>query len=206
VKGVMFNDEMVRALLAGSKTQTRRNHKLGEVGERCFVKEAWRPYFEEDGLWDCIEYRTDGSRRKPRFEFMTVAQCHYFDESCQADDDGKGIILPWRHRCAGRHHSRIEIVFTRVWQEPLQEISDADCIAEGIEFAIPEMEIDDGLIWFDGRDIPKWTKRCDNGNLIPCAYADLWDSINGRKPGMAWDDNPTVWAHEFTVERIEVAK
>lgn len=35
-------------------------------------------------------------------------------------------------------------------------------------------------------------------------FACVWDSINGKKPGCAWADNPWVTAISFTVEQRNV--
>lgn len=72
----------------------------------------------------------------------------------------------------------LKIVSVRV--ERLQDISEADALAEGVS---PDM----GLCWQSGDDTPRGM------------YGELWESING--PG-SWDTNPWVWVVEF--KRVEV--
>ena len=40
-----------------------------------------------------------------------------------------------------------------------------------------------------------------NGALPRIAFANLWDSIHGKRPGCSWDANPWVWAISF--QRVE---
>ena len=61
-----------------------------------------------------------------------------------------------------------------VWSERLQDISDDDCLAEGV-----------------------------NQGFVPLSYAffELWESIYGNDPVKGWDANPWVWVIEF--EKVE---
>lgn len=97
------------------------------------------------------------------------------DESCK-NLDGFGIgpeqldIQTWKwHSSIFMPHraSRIWLLVTAVRYEPLQDIKIDDIKAEGIP---------------SGR----WD-----------AYADLWESINGKTPGHAWADNPTIKVVSF---------
>lgn len=76
--------------------------------------------------------------------------------------------------CPGRGKRAVAYVrVIRKWQEPLQDISVDDAVAEGI----------------------------DQGGLfrpeIIKAFRDLWDSIYGGVAGKQWADNPTVFCYEF---------
>ena len=88
--------------------------------------------------------------------------------------------------------SRFRIEITSAGVGLRQEISDGEALACGIESAIPTMEVDDNLIWFDGREIPSWAKRCDNGSQIEDAFADVWDAQHAKSgngfyvPGWDW--------------------
>jgi hypothetical protein len=73
-----------------------------------------------------------------------------------------------------RAASRITLEITGVRVERLQDISEADAMAEGCRKPIPVCEDDD------------CSYRAD--------YERLWESING--PG-SWDANPWVWVLEF---------
>ena len=74
----------------------------------------------------------------------------------------------------------LAVVGVRV--ERLQEISEADAIAEGI---VP--------LWLDGSPI----RHDGTGAICRSHFQNLWDSINGKRADAAWADNPWVWVVEF---------
>ena len=79
-----------------------------------------------------------------------------------------------------RRDSRITLEIVSVRVERLQDISDADAIAEGIERCTEDIEA-------VRASLVNKSMHCDR-------YARLWDAING--PG-SWDKNPYVWIIEF---------
>ena len=79
-----------------------------------------------------------------------------------------------------RWASRITLTITDVRVQRLQDISEDEAVAEGIDEAIPPMN-DHGPA-----NAPRWR------------FARLWNSINGVG---AWDTNPWVWA--ITFERLD---
>jgi len=89
-----------------------------------------------------------------------------------------------------RWASRLTLEVTTVRVERLQEIAEADSIAEGIE------RIGIGLQPLYG--VPTWAVRFLTAKT---AYAQLWDSINAKR-GFGWSVNPWVWVVAF--KRIEV--
>jgi hypothetical protein len=105
---------------------------------------------------------------------------------------GNEIPVKWKPSIhMPRWASRINLEITDIRVERLNEISEADAIAEGIErvadnspFCGPDCWRDysaDGLIPFDG-DKPI------------SAFCSLWESINGAG---SWSANPWVWVIEF---------
>lgn len=239
---LLFSAPMVRALLDGTKTQTRRVVKfppidgdnqhaephrawldrsyekpsLGgcaclkmpygpeegdistvqrifpnwEAGERIYVRESYYQF----GHWEPIEgKRTKGGRQKWMFVpdhseivFHEPGHAHvrkgrhHRDPSTPAWHKRLGRFMP-------RAASRITLDITHVRVERLQDISEEDCWAEGIEQC-------DGQ--FDSAAQCLMAKRlgCSPEDARP-QYALLWESING--PG-SWDANPFVWVIEFT--------
>lgn len=189
--------EMVRATLADIKTQTRRVADAfvsksyaadycpyGKPGDRLWVRETWRP---QDGMTiecqyaDEIEYRADGDRPKQ------PTDCYW----------KPSIFLPrWACRLV------LEIVAVRV--ERVQDISEADCKAEGV--SLPWAEVNGQkrpLLRLTGKyppgdyleplvDRKPWTAT----ELLRAHYASLWDTLNAKR-GFSWASNPWVWVVEF---------
>ncbi len=208
---------MVRAILDGRKTQTRRiadisdpfdypqfnakvvnfrkktywfdcqkshpNHIVnacpyGIFGNRLWVRETWQhsnyPHGPADQ--DCaIFYRSDYWNDPHGMDGEKSLEGNYRDWK-------PSIHMP-------RWASRINLEITGVRVERLQDISEADAIAEGIEKI---SAVGDGSgpnkfsIHLDGM----W---CNAPTAHEC-YKILWESINGQG---SWDKNPWVWVIEF---------
>ena len=190
---IIFSGPMVRALLDGNKTQTRRvvkmkpHHQIEERdngtpwpwmydGER--DADSWMacPYGQPgDRLWVRETFaRIDGQTR-PWIETDYKATYTHGDRL----GDTLGIKKRWTPSIhMPRAASRITLEITSVRVERLQDISEADAQAEGVT--------DDGSLVtdLDGKD---------RGGTI-AAYATLWEVINGVG---SWDDNPWVWVLQF---------
>jgi hypothetical protein len=179
-RGIIFSAPMVRALLEGRKTQTRRvipdggrcldldddaedryhagtwgEEKYGHPGERLWVRETWAPdpVYEDERR---VCYRATAA-----------------DESCIRWKPS--IFMP-------RWASRITLEVTEVRVQRLQDISEEDARAEGVA---------EGRIPADGQD----DGRCVLHPTRRRAFEVGWDSINGdRAP---WASNPWVWAISF---------
>jgi len=203
---ILFSAPMIRALLAGTKTQTRRvvkpqpdvSHWQGiqsmfgfaggdrskpfgdwhhwrvvgpdypdgdeddvwcpwAAGELAWVRETWREHEAPDQDGETIAYRAD------RPEYLKR------DDDPSSKPWGPSIFMP-------RQHSRMTLRITEVRVQRLQEINEADAIAEGAEPL---------LVAPDGGSSPHVE-----------GYRRLWDSINGAG---AWDADPFVWALTFEV-------
>lgn len=218
-KPILFSDPMVRAILGGRKTQTRRIVKprprivhgicndysietnllfrgkeqrikchYGQPGDRLWVRETWcgkadpgtsRLMWNEDGETYQCHYRADG-------------EDVFLDDGDGAVATGKNgqTLSPWKTPIfMPRWASRITLEITDVRVERLNEISEADAKAEGVEW-LPG----DGCSW--GYAVqPNWKFVHDTAQE---AYRELWESING--PG-SWAANPWVWVIEF--KRLE---
>jgi hypothetical protein len=175
---ILFSGPMVRAILAGDKTQTRRVIKPQPV--RLADNPSWPTHAwgdaEGGGYWvawhqndmtatEAIgEYCPYG---KPG-DFLWVRETHLVTAGgavlYKADhpDLISGYCRPSIHML--RQHSRITLEVTSVRVQRLQDISHEDGKAEG----------------FDSLD----------------GFALLWDRINAKR-GYGWQANPYVWAVEF---------
>jgi hypothetical protein len=195
---ILFSAPMVRALLDGSKTQTRRIYKnrkhpdsgcnmaaselvrepqhvidrvspYGQAGDRLWVKETW----SEVGTMDpgLIVYRAD---------YPACVPAEYQNAPPPAEIKWKSSLF--MRRTASR--ILLEIVSVRV--ERLQDISEADAVAEGVvKFSDNFIN---GISGWKGypEAIPRPTAKD--------AYVNLWEVINGIN---SWDVNPWVWVIEF---------
>lgn len=189
-RGMIFNSEMVRAILDGRKTQTRRsvkfpvhdknlgcelagnelagelsagnylNSAFGKQGDRIWVRETWARYNIDQDSYD-MAYRATPPEDWP--------------------EEGKwrpSIHMP-------RWASRILLEITGIRVERLNAISQEDAQDEGMELTgwRPTYSDQDS-----GGEV--WTPY-DN-------FARLWDSIYGEG---SWKVNPWVWVIEF--KRVE---
>ena len=186
---IIFSAPMVRALLAGRKTQTRRLAtsplRRCEVGDRLYVREAWRTHKVSDEL-------------PPR---MLTGEGRVWFEADRDNCDAHGRLRPGMHM--PRWASRLTLIVEGVKVEPLQAISRDDAIAEGLaradkggshwKWGIPDRDgwpgtDDDGWPWVKWRSDPR------------DAYGNLWDSLHADE-GQRWEDNPEVVALTFRVVR-----
>jgi hypothetical protein len=197
---ILFSAPMVRALLSGTKTQTRRVAKLapeasggllrpcpyGILGDRLWVRETCRGE-ELSGGEDGVRYVADGAFRP--IEDTKAAAIDWLKLHTYRGHAGTpiGPKVPGIHM--PRWASRITLDVTGVRVERLQDISEADAKAEGVEPG--QWVVDDpaGLI-----DWPLKSRERPYAN----AYALLWDSINGAG---AWAANPWVWGITFRSTR-----
>ncbi|CAB3888814.1 hypothetical protein LMG26788_03731 [Achromobacter pulmonis] len=206
---ILFTGPMVRAILAGNKTQTRRVVKPWEPRPGSAAVPADISY-----LPDFTCYRTtcpygqpgdrlwvrESTHRRPMLNLLTGEPLAEKYDGGAYTADGADVLTPegfdlawWysRKSCPSIHMPRfacrlvLEVTGVRV--ERLQVITEEQARAEGIT---------DGGCTNCGHNEP-----CGCDAPAPSAidsFAYLWGSING--PG-SWDANPWVWFVEF--RRIE---
>lgn len=180
---MLFNGDMVRAILSGAKTQTRRPVKpewipqiedfldtkenrrfqlnpFGYPGDRLWIRESWAKIYDEEpfeeGSKFHFEYRADSSAKYPGNwpdDFGIDSECPKWRPS---------IHMP-------RAASRIALEVLDVHVERLQGISEKDCCADGGYSNIT-------------RDLKK------------PKFQALWTSVYGES---SWSSNPWVWAVSF---------
>jgi hypothetical protein len=206
---ILFAGPLVRAILSGQKTQTRRLVKpqpesvwgrgvalpgnplavrsdayhvharvagedrylycpYGAPGDRLWVREtfAWLT-----GAGRRIVFRADADPPRDRFSGAPIEDMTW--------------ASPFYMR---RADSRITLEVTDVRAQRLQEISEEDAKAEGVESwdSLSREQVIPGP-GFDG------ALYRDNLHRLP--FSDLWDSINAKRA--PWDSNPWVWAVSF---------
>ncbi|HCI2791682.1 TPA: hypothetical protein NOT72_002574 [Pseudomonas aeruginosa] len=209
---ILFNDQMVRAILEGRKTVTRRVMKpqptpskdgghhwpckvhqsmlhverelqngeccwcglaeaacpYGQPGDRLWVREAWAA----DAQVDAIAPR-DLSQGEP---IWYPADFSVRQTGCSMISKGRGrpsIHMP-------RWASRILLEITAVRIERLQDISEKQALAEGVEL--------------EGEGVC-WAGAAGTASDSPVeSFRLLWELINGAG---SWNANPWVWVVEF---------
>ena len=184
---VIFSATMVRALLAGRKTQTRRlaNSPLRRcaVGDRLWVREAWR----SADAYDDLAPSELGGEEGVWYAADRASERHLGSR-------------PGRQRASmhmPRWASRLKLVVEAVKVEPLQVISEGDSWAEGVCQAVE----DSGRASFGS--CPDEMRQMIVTSIIGGgrqAYHWLWDQFHTRA-GERWKDNPDVVALTFRVAR-----
>lgn len=144
-------------------------------GDRLYVRENWRVHFHHD-------------RTKPRdLSADTKPLLYMADETDGRFAKSRG--KPRRAMHMPRWASRLTLTVTDLRVQRLQEISETDAKAEGVETYEGTTRSPDGT----RRNVQS------TGYLLP--FTDLWERING--PG-SWDANPWVVAVSFTVARRNI--
>jgi hypothetical protein len=205
---ILFSAPMVRALLDGRKTQTRRTLKLPKWSTEnpehvepdddgtpmiickdtgCLASIPIR-FAEGDRLWVREAFRFDpgGTVSDAAGGQMDYVEPHYvYRDDAKPGGWKPGIHMP-------RAASRLTLTVTDVRVERLQEISEIDAMAEGIIRHDPTETEDAEFLTEEGGDI--YSSAVD-------AYEALWNRINGA---LAWRENPWVVAVSFSVERRNI--
>lgn len=212
---ILFSAPMVKAILEGRKSQTRRVVKsphvteadkwrviptkadepttwqsgihgggglfaagetikcpYGQPGDRLWVRENVQAVEKPDGQ-DGVHYLADMTFRP--IENTPQAAEMWLDLYDYGKTGLRGRVVPSIHMPRWASRLTLEIVNVRV--ERVQEISRRDANAEGVECKVYQ--------YARLEDAPQ------------DKFRELWDSINGQRPGCAWADNPWVWVVEF---------
>lgn len=203
-KPILFNGEMVRAILDGRKTQTRRPIKpqppaidgaCWAQGEGLFMLPGSRlgvfrasPYIEGDWLWVRETFYVQGWLGLPLGERQPI---HYAADIMYRDEVEDYTCKPSIHM--PRWASRITLEVTGVRVERVQDITQQEASAEGASFwwnaADGKREVPHGLE-YRGDNVPEDKRDYLRGFRI------LWNGIYAKR-GMGWDANPWVWAYTF---------
>ncbi len=240
---MLFNGQMVRAIDEGRKTNTRRiftkqhGRRLGLdtvgsefvtfdgpywdgtfegpipwspyglPGDRLWVKETWRPFdrWDDDGVYEgeVIQYAADMSKREINDALVPAA---WNRPKAAARGNVSPLFMP-------RWASRLTLEITGVRVERLQEISEGDAIAEGIQIQNGDGTGPGAGFKWDGPGYWGGSYYSRNGyktyhvqgafccgchvgmqSAAACAFRELWERINGAG---SWSANPWVWVIEF---------
>ncbi len=226
---ILFSGPMVRAILDGRKSQTRRainprrksaidlfdgswtDGYVLDPGNQSWREEAY-PWRVGDQLYVRETFSGPyGCRRLPPRDWPVGAPIWFWADGDPQDGD-------WTKPKPGMHMprwaSRLTLTVTDVRVQRLQDISEADAIAEGVP------EVMEGNT---GDEI--YCPRCDGNGVhaalgagygiteVDCAecvtaiqrFRNLWDRLNAKR-GFGWETNPWVVAVTFSVQRSNIDK
>lgn len=228
-KPILFSGPMVRALLDGRKTQTRRVFRVPDKARPKLRGEWEAADLGGAGVTDgkglpvnshvCLCHGTTGECIAAPFQvgdvlwvretwavstiYDTISPRDLIPNFCKvnfgADDAVRGCkARPGIHM--PRWASRLTLDVTAVKVERLQDISEADALAEGVEYetADPPFYYVPG-IW--PHSLTAVGVEEPGGRRAERCYGKLWDHINGAG---AWEANPWVVAVTFKVHRVNV--
>jgi hypothetical protein len=200
---ILFSTPMVQAILAGTKTQTRRIIKPQPMPDM----ESGYTYYNNKLVFDIHNWKEEILCVSRIQKNMILWVRETWQEGKLMDDDENVIHHGYLYKATDvfetdpeltgyefkwkpsifmpKEACRLKLKVTDLRVERLQDISEQDAIKEGLTFSES---------FIDGKF------HCLNDNLIPVeSYKNLWEHINGKG---SWDKNPWVWVIEF--ERIEL--
>lgn len=218
MKPILFSTPMVQAILDGRKTQTRRicKHQFWshseltdfnvnkvhkkvdknvsskyQVGDILWVRETWNMCTRD--MLAPGEFSIPRNDGLPRGEWVWVYKAESKEETHPDHPDwGKkrwkpSIFMP-------KEAARIFLEVTNIRVERLQDISESDAIAEGIDFYVnkwDEIRYKDYSQKYDkpNDDVPTF-----KSSAAIASFQSLWQSINGN-----WNENPWVFVYEFEI-------
>ena len=212
MKKILFNDKygLTQAVLEGRKTQTRRIIKTSDAFERVNPDfdwddediENWENDFalrvknmSETEKKECFNYLLNHPKYKEG-EIVAVAQS-YTDcgnlPDYELDEDGYPI-MPKRSGFFNKMFVRADLMphqihISNVRIERLQEISDDDCLKEGLEW--------DGVAhkYYVNYDKTNGSKIYFKASPKE-SYAELIDKVSGKG---TWESNPYVFVYDFNL-------
>lgn len=227
-RGMIFNAEMVRALLDGRKTQTRRpvkfpvhdknlgcelagnelagelsagnylNSAFGKPGDRIWVRETFQGPLFDYDLMD--SYCKDPTPfEKPEF-CVYKADGVPAPEFYDADDELHCCWRPSIHM--PRWASRILLEITNVRVERLNAISEEDAQSEGVHTEVCDQTVVARNYAASDEFFQFWSEDMPHyvemNQLYQSSFRSLWESIYGEE---GWKANPWVWVISF--KRVE---
>lgn len=195
---ILFSGEMVRAILDGRKTMTRRVIDFNKIARKTGCTKGTLAYSNTFKSWAVVDgngsadmclvncpYGQPGDRLWVRETFCDrknngeqIKPLYRADGQEYQDRDGRYFKPKWKPSIfMPRRYSRITLEITNVRVERLQDVSEEDAKREG---ANGEKYRGQGFDYCIFRE----------------AFRTLWDSINAKR-GYSWESNPWVWVVEF---------
>lgn len=189
-KPIIFSTPMVKALLDGRKTQTRRvikqqppegkyidgcpycdsGYAFWETGKGCTCNEVKHDFGFEGGYLWVREALYEDVRGSKSYIARKADDSFLLKNGMRREWQWKNKVLPSIHM--PRNASRLTLKIQNIRVEQLHDINENDAKAEGV------------------------SQDSETGSYVD-KFMCLWDSINGKR--FPWDSNPWVWVIEFDV-------
>lgn len=210
IKPILFSTPMVQAILEGRKKQTRRVVKLktaniysaiiGGYDNIPFMGRFWKKREPNNPLIEDVKIPYNVG------DIMWVRETWQITDFLHPSDENYGYIYKasengsewaasdenWKWKPSifmPREACRLFLKVTGVRVERLQDISEEDAKAEGIN---KQFFIDRGI------STPESMEEFAARGFYKRGFTILWQSINGEK---SWNENPWVWVYDF--EKVE---
>lgn len=205
---ILFSTPMVQAILQGNKTQTRRTRKLEEINER--ASDWVTPFGNLHGdKWVFTAEHGEAKQVRVTCPYGQVGDILWVREKFETDTDGTvkffannievehnsayRILTKWKPSIhMPKAACRIWLQITDIRVERLQNISEQDAIAEGVERWVEERlrskPTHYKVYYYDDDDDSTYSSSAIT------SYETLWQKINGKD---SWNLNPWVWVIEF---------
>lgn len=182
MKRIMFNDQycLTKAVLEGRKTQTRRIIPQSVID---MAKGTFDSISHEENLIDA-QYLV-GHSRYAVGEEIAIAQAY---KDCKRVID-LAYTVGWDNKMFVKaEYMPHRILITNIRVERLQDISDKDCMLEGIDrvdkcIGYWKQENNGGLSFYDAATCRE-------------AFAKLIDKVSGKG---TWESNPLVFVYDFVL-------
>lgn len=213
-KPILFNTQMVKAILNGTKTQTRR---LIKPQPPCTLKQMTEGYhagewhlFRDNPMLNPTTGSPWGAQYLPQYQVGDVLWVRetwvkdagrYMYRANYSDTEkfymnGREIKMAWRPSIhMPREAARLFLRVTGVRAEPLNDILEADAIAEGFTADPPD----------DSPHSSIFACYLEGGiyGTARIKFADLWEQTLKKQDRQryGWNSNPWVWVYKF--ERME---
>lgn len=186
---ILFNTEMVQAILDNRKKQTRRLIKDPYVQERLESGDHDRTYIEKN-----VPYKIG--------DILWVRETFWFDILAQ-EYEYKADEKPYMKLFTGwkpsihmpKTAARIFLKVKNVRWERIQDISEADAIGEGLQ-VLPQTEWESRN--FDETWYKDYLDKKNFWRVAKMSFRSLWQKINSKD---SWKQNPYVWVYDF--EQVE---
>jgi hypothetical protein len=225
---ILMSGPMVRAILEGRKTQTRRVIKPQPVVHACETRPSGSPRLEVE--WRGIVHKSSGGRSVTLanlWEGWAADRCPYGVSALYRDPPDRLWVRERTRRIGGSLlHGEIRVQYEADgaeawvdWPERLKGYPDiGQCLAYGCHREASRLTLEVCNVRIERlQDISEDDARAEGVELLPCTYINrcrsnscprhgvlnpygrafekLWDSINGKT--FPWQSNSFVWVVEF---------